>query len=700
MTFFQSIVRMIRRRPQAYIGLMLNTVITSAVTFAYATFVFHPQLQMVLHEAKILFMIMFSMLIFCSFFSLFYSLLVLYKERQEQFGIFLLLGMKSQYLRVMLVSETMLIGCCSIGMGILLGMGLNTILVYFIDTTIRYLELKYHFSLKALGVTAISSLLLFLLAAVVMPSRIQGRNIIRFIQGGRGGAGYKSNPSISAFRAVISFLSLGSMAAICVFLPLNIFGNPPGSVVFTFSICLFLTLIGSYLFYREGSVSLASFFRWNRNFSWKGVRLLWIGNTVYRLRDNARFFFLVSMLFMFVFTSASAVSFIKRGVDKIQDSGSVPDLKIMPELVYSISDRKKIAPHEWHEFGTLDQLLRSGGLLRVNSNLLILTRDKNPYPGLPLSGGTEEHRSIEDGEDKAPNFRNQTKLRELTGGLFLKASDYNAMAQKSGKPTLSLGSHTAALLCNDPGCARDKRIASNLLPEYFRVQERKYLSNASLVLPWYSIPQWVLGDKMFDEVSRCPGIHKLQNANYVVPQGKMSARMLEALMKAEWMGRDGHRPWSGMGVVHNRVSTLEGIWHVVFVFISVLIVALVFAIVAANFLLLRIYTDMEGMQRQFINLLRIGFSSIDLRKSITKQISLIFFLPLSFATTLTVFALCYGVRFLDFITFGKAGDQIFLIALTASSETLAMFLGIQVIMFFLVRAWIFNKFNNMNKQWL
>ncbi|WP_223127904.1 hypothetical protein [Pasteuria penetrans] len=59
MTLFPCIDHMIQRRPKAYIGLLLNSIITSSVLFAFASFLFHPRLPLLGGVGTIFFIILF-----------------------------------------------------------------------------------------------------------------------------------------------------------------------------------------------------------------------------------------------------------------------------------------------------------------------------------------------------------------------------------------------------------------------------------------------------------------------------------------------------------------------------------------------------------------------------------------------------------------------------------------------------------------
>ncbi|WP_149452737.1 ABC transporter permease [Pasteuria penetrans] len=748
-TFLSCVVCMIRRRPQPYLGLLLNAIVISSVIFAYASFMFHPQLQMFKDTMESMFEFMFYVLMACSFFSIFYSLLTLYKGRQEQLGTLLLLGMEPKQLRIMLASESMFIGFCAVIFGALLGVVLNLGFESFTTTFIEYAQLDFHFSWGALGITVASSLIVFLSASIVMALFVRNQKVIQLLRGKRR-MDDKPEPPGGSLRALVSFLFLEIVFSVLFFLPLDTFGKFPDSVKFIVPIGTVLTFVGSYLFYRQGSVGLAKWFRWNRSFSWRGIRLLWMGNLAHRLRDNSRFFWFLSMLLLILFTSVSVVVALFKEVDiKVTTDGDTGNTGITldtskspeteqgmreaPLLIYRFLGGEGEGDCRAHKsFQSMDQILRvDGGLLRVDSKPLVLLNRENPIlsrfgfsenrgPGgsgdlspreeasakefkkyVSLVG--EKERALKEGSTKGQRF-----LEEHSEGIYWSERDYNEMMRKYGGAPLSLADDAAVLLCQaETGDCSETTL--NPLPAKFGVRKWDRLTQGKLMLPPLKyhlhpsadtlvegfVPQWVVGKQVYDHISRQSDVKKVQDVSYISAQGKVNSQVLGVLSSASMLDRKdpGHvsgdknsRGASGH-IVYNRISEYNIKWVIVLVLLSLLIISLVFVFIAGNFLLLRIYNDMEDQQQQFFNLLRIGFSMYQLQRSIIIQIALLFSLPLLLAVILTAGALYYLVRSLEYLVPLSVGQEGEIDALSpmvsASGQVIVVFLGIQTIMFLL-----------------
>ncbi|WP_223127899.1 ABC transporter permease [Pasteuria penetrans] len=709
MTFLSCVIHMIQRRPQAYISLLLNSIIISSVLFAFSSFIFHPQLEIFRFFSEfslLVFWVMFYILMFCSFFSIFYSMATLYRGRQRQFGIFLLLGMRPQQLRVLLSIETMIVGGFSIVFGVLFGVVLNLGLVSFIRSFLEYVPLGFHFSFGSLGITTASSLAIFLLAALVMPFFVRSQKVVQLLQGEKR-VDDRPEPLVGLFRVLASFFSLGIVVAICLFSPVDAgFNEFPNSIQYIFPICVILTFVGVYFFYCQGSVALAKWFRWNRSFSWRGMRLLWIGNMAYRLRDNSRFLWFFSMLLLTVFTSVSVVVAVVRVWIPYSTVGGGKQQQNLASLLIHrhLVEEGRIGSEAQRRSWRMDQILlhSDSGLKRVDSTPIVRLDKKNT--GLikpPVK--PEEHEKYKEIQDKkrgALARGDRSFLEEHTEFIAISVNDYNRIMEAYGGKLLSLTPNEAAAL----GSRQEKNL--NPLPWGLgtaRITVPDLDQQPSVLFPPLGygthgeMGVYVLGEGVYSKLlaSRDPSIRKFWDAHYVSRQGEMNSRIFKALGQAGLLyPNDKYPPEKirGSSIVYNGMNKHSDEWIVFFSLSAVLILSLVFVIIAGNFLLLRIYTDVEEQRQQFHNLLRIGFSVRHLQKSITVQMSCVFFFPLLLAVLLTSCALYYGVRFARHsFPVGKGkemGDEILSVALFPSLQVIVVFLGVQAIMFFLARLWV------------
>jgi len=68
-----------------------------------------------------------------------------------------------------------------------------------------------------------------------------------------------------------------------------------------------VVVTGTYLFFAQFSIFVLHRLKQNRNFYMNKTNMLWISDLIYRIRDNTRMLFLVTILSAVAFTAITAV---------------------------------------------------------------------------------------------------------------------------------------------------------------------------------------------------------------------------------------------------------------------------------------------------------------------------------------------------------------------------------------------------------
>ncbi|PFM83722.1 ABC transporter permease, partial [Bacillus cereus] len=100
---------------------------------------------------------------------------------------------------------------------------------------------------------------------------------------------------------------------------------------------------------------------------------------------------------------------------------------------------------------------------------------------------------------------------------------------------------------------------------------------------------------------------------------------------------------------------------------------------AASFLYFRLYTDLERNQQQYKMIAKVGLSKPELKKIVSRQLALLFFLPIVIAITHSAVAFTALQELADFSVLGS------------SIMVLISFLVLQIIYFYVVRAQYLKK---------
>ncbi|MEH7595603.1 FtsX-like permease family protein, partial [Bacillus toyonensis] len=221
MSFRQLAWNNVIRNKRLYLGYFLSSIFTVMIFFTFELLAFHPQFSGKLgatSESMIGlgtqgFKIAQYLIIFFSFFFILYSVGTFLKTRKREFGILTLHGMTNFQLKQLIFIENMLIGSSSIIVGIGIGLIFGK-LILLVSASIFVLKggLPFYFPTKAIFVTSISFLLLFLLVSFFTTRIIKLTQVIELMKSEEKP---KPEPRVSKWLAIfaILFISIGYAAA-------------------------------------------------------------------------------------------------------------------------------------------------------------------------------------------------------------------------------------------------------------------------------------------------------------------------------------------------------------------------------------------------------------------------------------------------------------------------------------------------------
>lgn len=549
MTLSQCVWTMIHRRPLVYLGLFVNVVLMTAVLFAYIGLYLHPDLEIFWDVVRPLFHANGGLLVALSFLALFYFLATLYRSRRQQLGLLLFLGMQPRQWYVWVATEIIVVGGSSVAVGVGLGVVTHMALLGGFQGMVfdgRVMLSYYQFPVSALCLTVSAFLILFAVLAGVVPFLLLRRWPLPRTWLRRGSK-CKGGVSGTTYRyAWLSLLSLGTTVGICLFLPLSWLPDHKDAKFFWTAIllvtCALLSFLGMYGFYRQGMMVVAQFLRRRRGWSWQGLRLLWLRTLDHRLRDDAWSFSLLSMSFIAMLISVSMVSVIIVVGGSSRLWGPVP---IGPfAVVYRLPTKE--APAEAAEIQRVQQ--REMAELAVRGWKLVpfsLIR----FPASPMTFS------------------------------FLSLQDYRVIQSFSGQRSslFPASGDPIFLPCKlqerDPACWQRWAATQPMLRQHLGTVDAQDRGQEVQLFPVdpvlddlhvrggqiYGDEVGILGDRIYEQVSRLPGMERTFYAGLIWPTGERTASSLQALHQltqgdaVRWAFRS--------GAVFNAALEYETLWR-------------------------------------------------------------------------------------------------------------------------------------------
>src|SRR5690625_4713419 len=197
-------------------------------------------------------------------------------------------------IRLMVFLENMLIGFFAIISGILLGLVFaKGILLVAENVLVLGEELNFYFPLLAIGVTFVSFILLFLFISFLVAFILRSKKLIDLIKGDKQS---KGEPKASVLLTIIAVLLLGAG----YFTALYAKGL---EVLMVMIPVIIVVVIGTYLLFTQLSVFVIGKLKKRENVFWRKTNMLLFSDLSFRMKDNARTFFMVAIISTVAFSA-------------------------------------------------------------------------------------------------------------------------------------------------------------------------------------------------------------------------------------------------------------------------------------------------------------------------------------------------------------------------------------------------------------
>ncbi|MEC2645759.1 ABC transporter permease, partial [Bacillus thuringiensis] len=398
--------RNVTRNRRTYSAYFLSSAFAIMAFFVYSFFAFHPALSAGELGQYVFVSMSFaqSIIYLFTFFFILYSMGMFLKTRKRELGILMMLGMTKYQLKRLIFFENIMIGIGAIIFGILSGMLFSGVLIFAAPMILELdISLSYYIPMKAIVVTSIMFFILFMIISLFSAGMIRKNKIMKLF---RGSAEAKPEPKASIISSILAvvLLSAGYVGALL----------SHGAMVFIMMIPVTTVVtIGTYLLYKQLSVFIIRLCKKSKRFYWTQTNIITLSDLAYRMRDNARMFFIVTII--------STVAFSAIGT-----------LVGFASMTKGIMERP-IAFHYHSKQGN------------SNESQHIQMIDK----------GLKKHNIA---ASKTNISTKKTEEQSLRSATFIKESDYKEYAKLTGEPFNTVANKEVVFLsANIPGPAMKER---------------------------------------------------------------------------------------------------------------------------------------------------------------------------------------------------------------------------------------------------
>ncbi|MCY9514765.1 ABC transporter permease [Paenibacillus apiarius] len=607
MTFRRLATSNVRGSWHRYSAYFLSSVVAVMIFFVYAAFIYHPDVVNGNIRGgdtvrKMMVACEYLIIIFSFFFTL-YSSSAFLKSRQKEFGLLSLFGMTKAQLRRLVFYENMTIS----SLAIVVGMGIGTIVTkLFLLAMSRMLgvesPIRFYIDSSAILVTVAGYLALFAAISLFSLRKVGRTEIIDLI---RSEKQPKKPPKFSWVLVILALFSLMLGYSLAFVTNMELF-------IATALPTIGFTVLGTYFLFTQLSVAIIRLLQQNKRFYYRRTHLLNVSQAAFKLKDNARVLFNVSILCAVILTATATFYSIDQGMREqtlIENpyvftlSSTKNDVPVLlPELVKGWGKDDGFEITDFAEIRHV-QVKIKGERFEDDYSGMIAVSDYNRMAGIlnepPLSVAGNEAILV-----------NQASV-EGYGSIGSRPPADEKKYTGAMKATIDESEHTAMLNVT-------KRIQT-------RVLDRVYYGFNLLV-----VDDLIL-HKMYkaapDSAARTIQVYNWNNWENSI---RLDQKIRDHLPKNE----------NGNYYVTSRVEMWNDYMHATALTLFIgMFISLLFFLASGSVIYFKLFTDLQDDQAHFRALTRIGLSIKEIRHVVTVQVGLIFFAPCLVGSMHTMFAM-------------------------------------------------------------
>ncbi|SFX81527.1 putative ABC transport system permease protein [Thermoactinomyces sp. DSM 45891] len=634
MNFRQFAFNNVKRNLRAYSAYFLSSAFAVMIFFSYALLIYHPALTQSQQGKEIQIGMKAAAYVIFVFAFLFvlYSISAFLKSRNKEFGILTILGAKRQQINQLIFQENILIGFAAIVTGIICGLACSKLLLLYGANVIE-LKLPFYFPIKAIGLTVVAFSILYIVITFLTLVFIRQQKALELLMGA-------NKPKKEPYAHILLvLLSIGLIASTYYVLSQKIEKLEP--------VLLALTLgsTGTYFFFTQFSVYVMRLLKRSRSFFWRGTRMLWISEMTYKLKDNSRMFFMVTIV---IIMASSAATFVHALGYEARDGYNETPFAI--SFLSFPDNGKKFSEQEYKNAVSttkkIDQELETAGL----------KYEKAIFPSTSLDLPLDTFVDV------------------------IKESDYHPIAKSFGDNSPKLRSGEAILIDSKLDQSKVSQLGKELSKIDLKIVQqidKRFNSVQSFIVvndETYKHMQMnrLKNEDSFDSENLHAFYHVPDWSNQGFPRSDSTEAKLSKKLGEVIFYQDGSiETKAGVYLeIQERRSMMS--------FIGIFMIA-VFSLSAASFLYFKLYTDLDQDQRIYHMLSRIGLSVQEMRRTCTIQIAMLFFIPTVVAGLVTISVMQVMKKHISDIIESS-------VMLPASLTVIVGFLIVQTIYFLIVRA--------------
>lgn len=264
---------------------------------------------------------------------LFYTNSFLMKQRKREFGLFHILGLEKKHLAKIIAYETFVIGISSLIIGLVFGIILDKVMFLILMKLFeKDIPLGFYISVKSL---LISCLLFGVIHFLVFLNSIRQIYFVNPIDLLHGGSYGEREPKNKWILTILGIVSIG------IGYTISLTTKDVLAALALFFLAVIFVIIGTYLIFTSGSITLLKVLKSNKNYYYKTNHFISISSMMYRMKKNAIGLANICILSTMVLVTLSTTISLWMGIDTIINDSYSKELSLSSGISLESKDYEK-----------------------------------------------------------------------------------------------------------------------------------------------------------------------------------------------------------------------------------------------------------------------------------------------------------------------------------------------------------------------
>ena len=539
---------------------------------------------------------------------LFYTNSFLMKQRKREFSLFHILGLKKKHLAKIIAYETFVIGISSLIIGLVFGIMLDKVMFLILMKLFeKDIPLGFYISVKSL---LISCLLFGVIHFLVFLNSIRQIYFVNPIDLLHGGSYGEREPKNKWILTILGIVSLG------IGYTISLTTKDVLAALALFFLAVIFVIIGTYLIFTSGSITLLKALKSNKNYYYKTNHFISISSMMYRMKKNAIGLANICILSTMVLVTLSTTISLWMGIDTIINDSYSKELSLSSGISLESKDYEK------------EKKELNDGIQNILDQIGIHKKNDLEYIKLDFWG-------VQKGESFELRLTEDDLVDEEDACMvrFVSLADYNEIMGTDER----LRENEVMIYTNQNGMDNDSiKIFDESYGILKRVKNIPYPTRYNEAIPFYLVV--VSNDEKImdfakEETAADKSLDIYMNFDTDGTK-KENLELYEKLWEDLWNNRSEHSlsTESKAAAWENTTDSLVGILFVG-IFLSVL-----FIMAAVLIMYYKQITEGYEDKKRFEIMQKVGIGQREVKSSIRSQVLTVFFLPLVVAGIHITFA--------------------------------------------------------------